>query len=103
MTRVVDTEPAAKRGRYQANKTALLTRFRRVSGQINGIAQMVEEERYCPEVLVQLSAAIAALEKIGYVLMRDHVKHCVVEGVQRGEGEEYLDELIATIQRFSGR
>jgi DNA-binding FrmR family transcriptional regulator len=93
----------ATRGRYQANKHQLLTRFSRATGQINGIAQMVEEERYCPEVLIQLSAAVAALEKIGYVLLRDHVKHCVAEGIERGEGEEYLDELISVIQRFSGR
>jgi DNA-binding FrmR family transcriptional regulator len=92
-----------QRGRYQADKDELLTRFRRVNGQISGIAGMVEEERYCPEVLTQLSAAIAALEKIGYILLRDHVRYCVSEGISAGEGEAYLDELMATIQRFSGR
>ncbi|HWF58587.1 MAG TPA: metal-sensitive transcriptional regulator [Candidatus Dormibacteraeota bacterium] len=95
--------PLRARGRYQANKEELLTRFRRLNGQITGIAGMVEEERYCPEVLVQLSAAIAALEKIGYILLRDHVRYCVTEGINAGEGDEYLDELIASIQRFSGR
>ncbi len=64
---------------------------------------MVEEERYCPEVLTQLSAAIAGLEKIGFILLRDHVRHCVAEGINAGEGDAYLDELIAAIQRFSGR
>jgi DNA-binding FrmR family transcriptional regulator len=54
-------------------------------------------------VLVQLSAAIAALEKIGYILLRDHVQHCVADGITRGEGDAYLDELMATIRRFSGR
>lgn len=97
------TAPLRTRGRYQADKEELLTRFRRLSGQINGIAGMVEEERYCPEVLVQLSAAIAALEKIGYILLRDHVRYCVTEGINAGEGDAYLDELIATIQRFAGR
>lgn len=80
-----------------------MKRFRRVSGQVDGIARMVEEERYCPEVLVQLSAAIAALEKIGYILLRDHVQHCVADGMAAGEGDAYLDELIATIQTFAGR
>lgn len=92
-----------ERGSYQASKEDLLTRFRRLNGQIAGIARMVEEERYCPEVLTQLSAAMAALQKIGYILLRDHIGHCVQEGISAGEGEAYLNELIATIERFSGR
>lgn len=95
--------PLRTRGSYQASKQDLLRRFNRLNGQIAGISQMVEDERYCPEVLNQLSAAIAGLEKIGFILLRDHVKHCVAEGIQAGQGEEYLDELIATIKRFSGR
>jgi DNA-binding FrmR family transcriptional regulator len=54
-------------------------------------------------VLTQLSAAMAALQKIGYILLRDHIGHCVQEGISAGEGEAYLNELIATIERFSGR
>ncbi len=95
--------PLQTRGSYQASKDDLLRRFNRLNGQIAGISQMVEEERYCPEVLVQLSAAIAALEKIGFILLRDHVQHCVADGIRAGDGDAYLDELIATIQRFSGR
>ncbi|MGI8847344.1 MAG: metal-sensitive transcriptional regulator [Candidatus Dormibacteria bacterium] len=95
--------PLRTRGGYQASKEDVGRRFRRLNGQIAGVAQMVEEERYCPEVLTQLSAAIAALEKIGFILLRDHVRHCVAEGIAAGEGDAYLDELIATIQRFSGR
>jgi DNA-binding FrmR family transcriptional regulator len=95
--------PLRTHGSYQAGKEDLLRRFNRLNGQVAGIAQMVEEERYCPEVLTQLSAAIAALEKIGFILLRDHVKHCVVNGVNAGQGDAYLDELIATIQRFAGR
>jgi DNA-binding FrmR family transcriptional regulator len=91
------------RGSYQASKADLLRRFRRVGGQIDGIAQMVDEERYCPDVLIQLSAATAGLEKIGFILLRDHVQHCVAEGIEAGQGEAYLDELMAVIQRFGGR
>jgi CsoR family transcriptional regulator, copper-sensing transcriptional repressor len=97
-------QPALRtRGSYQASKDVLLRRFARVQGQVNGIAQMVEDERYCPEVLTQLAASIAALEKIGFILLRDHVQNCVSEGIAAGQGEVYLDELIATIQRFAGR
>lgn len=95
--------PLRARGSYQADKPDLLRRLARVNGQVGGIATMVEDERYCPDVLIQLAAAIAALEKIGFVLLRDHVQNCVVEGVAAGEGDAYLDELIATVQRFAGR
>lgn len=92
-----------RRGSYQASKADVLARFRRLEGQIRGIAQMVDEERYCPDVLTQLSASIAGLEKIGFILLRDHIVHCVVDDVTSGRGEESLDELIAVIHRFSGR
>ncbi len=90
-------------GSYQANKREIQQRFARVAGQITGIRQMVDDERYCPEVLTQLSAAIAGLEKIGYILLRDHIAHCVVDGLQGDRGDAYMDELMAMIQRFSGR
>jgi DNA-binding FrmR family transcriptional regulator len=93
----------ARKGSYQASKQEMLVRFKRIEGQIRGIAQMVEDERYCPEVLTQLSASIAGLEKIGFILLRDHIGHCVVEDVARGQGDESLDELITAIHRFSGR
>ncbi len=99
----VAAPPLRTRGSYQASKEELLNRFRRLAGQVNGIAQMVDEERYCPEVLTQLSAATAGLEKIGFILLRDHVRYCVAEGIAAGQGEAYMDELIATIQRFTGR
>ena len=92
-----------RKGAYQASKHELLARFKRIEGQIRGISQMVEQERYCPEVLTQLSASIAGLEKIGFILLREHIEHCVVEDVARGQGNESLDELITAIHRFSGR
>ena len=95
--------PLKTRGAYQADKDQLVHRFNRLTGQLAGVRQMVEDERYCPEVLVQLSSVIAALEKIGFILLRDHIRTCVVDGVQGGEGDAYMEELMATIQRFSGR
>ncbi|MDQ6857356.1 MAG: metal-sensing transcriptional repressor [Candidatus Dormibacteraeota bacterium] len=56
-----------------------------------------------PLVLTQIAAATAALEKIGFILLRDHVQTCIAEGIAAGQGEAYLDELIATVQRFAGR
>jgi DNA-binding FrmR family transcriptional regulator len=102
-TKEKDVATTVRKGSYQASKEEMLARFRRIEGQIRGISQMVEEERYCPEVLTQLSASIAALEKIGFILLRDHIGHCVVEDVGEGRGEASLDELITVIHRFSGR
>lgn len=104
---VVGPSPFAKaaprRGSYQASKKELLRRFQRVSGQVAGIARMVDEERYCPDVLVQLRSASAALEQIGYILLREHLGHCVADGIRRGEGDEYLDEVMEVIRGFARR
>lgn len=102
-TTVENRKPLRSRGSYQASKDEMLKRFNRVSGQLEGIRTMVAEERYCPEVLVQLTAAIAALEKIGFILLRDHIRGCVVDGISEGRGDAYLDELMGTVQRFAGR
>lgn len=96
-------QPLKSRGSYQASKDELLVRFNRVAGQLEGIRTMVDDERYCPEVLTQLSAAIAALEKIGYILLRDHIQGCVADGIREGKGDDYMDELMAIVQRFAGR
>ena len=96
-------QPLKTHGSYQASKDELLVRFNRVTGQLEGIRTMVDDERYCPEVLTQLSAAIAALEKIGYILLRDHIQGCVADGIREGKGDDYMDELMAIVQRFAGR
>ena len=90
-------------GSYQASKQDLAARFNRLQGQISGIARMVEEERYCPDVLTQISSAVAALEKIGFLLLRDHIAGCVVEDVAQGRADAAVDELMAVVHRFAGR
>ncbi len=92
-----------RKGSYQASKEELDARFKRLQGQISGIARMVDEERYCPDVLTQISSAVAALEKIGFILLREHIAHCVVDDVARGRGDDTVDELMAVVHRFAGR
>ncbi len=92
-----------RRGNYQASKQELLLRFNRVLGQVSGISRMVEEERYCPEVLVQIRSVTAALDQIGYLLLREHLAHCVSDGIRNGEGDAYLDEVMEVIRGFSRR
>jgi DNA-binding FrmR family transcriptional regulator len=87
---------------YSADKAQLLKRLARVEGQVRGVARMVEEERYCIDVLTQISAIEAALDKVALGLIDDHTRHCVA-GAGGGEQTEKLDELMAALGRFVGR
>lgn len=98
-----EIQASGRKGSYQASKQELLVRFQRVLGQVGGIAKMVDEERYCPEVLVQIRSVTAALDQIGYLLLRDHLAHCVADGVRAGEGDAYLDEVMEVIRGYSRR
>jgi DNA-binding FrmR family transcriptional regulator len=71
--------PAPTRG-YTASKDELLKRLRRIEGQVRGIQKMVEEDRYCIDVLQQASAVTAAMDKVALGLLSDHVQHCMAEG-----------------------
>jgi len=87
---------------YRADKERLLGRLARVEGQVRGVARMVEEERYCIDVLTQIGAIEAALDKVALGLIDDHTRHCVVEA-EGGERAEKVDELMAALGRFVGR
>jgi CsoR family transcriptional regulator, copper-sensing transcriptional repressor len=81
-------------------KAANLRRLRRIEGQIRGLARMVEEDRYCPDILVQISSVQEALRAVGRGLMRNHLQHCATEAIRKGspaEAEATYDELMALI------
>jgi DNA-binding FrmR family transcriptional regulator len=82
---------------------AIVTRLNRVEGQIRGIRRMVQEPRLCVEILQQLSAAEAALNRISLVVFKFHVARCVPEGIVRGEAEKssQLSELVDIFDRFA--
>jgi DNA-binding FrmR family transcriptional regulator len=94
-------DPAPLRG-YSASRDQLLTRLRRIEGQVRGIQGMVEEDRYCIDVLTQIAAIQAALDKVALGLLDDHAHHCVL-GAPDGDRDAKTDELMAAVGRLMRR
>jgi CsoR family transcriptional regulator, copper-sensing transcriptional repressor len=87
---------------YAASKDDLLARLDRVEGQVRGISRMVESDRYCIDVLTQISAARAALDKVALGLLDDHLAHCVMDA--KGEEKAFKHaEAMAAVGRLLGR
>src|ERR687895_2277890 len=97
------TDASPTRG-YTATKDQLLTRLRRVEGQVRGIGRMVEEDRYCIDVLTQISAIRAALDKVALGLLDGHARHCLAGGHGGPSGPEaQADELMGAVGRLLSR
>jgi CsoR family transcriptional regulator, copper-sensing transcriptional repressor len=96
------SDMAPTRG-YTATKDQLLARLGRIEGQIRGIEGMVREDRYCIDILTQISAAQAALDKVALGLLDDHAHHCVLGARSARERDEKTDELMAAVGRLVGR
>ncbi len=99
--RMAEQAPSEPRG-YSATKDQLLTRLRRVEGQVRGIERMVEQDRYCIDVLTQIAAVQAALDKVALGLMDQHAHHCVV-GADEDQRDERTTELMAAVGRLMRR
>lgn len=86
---------------YSDNKPALLKRLSRVEGQVRGVSKMVEDDKYCIDILTQVSAVKAALDKVALELLRDHARHCLSNNQvhSRGQGDK-ADELVSAIGRM---
>jgi DNA-binding FrmR family transcriptional regulator len=87
----------------EGQQQSLVTRLNRIEGQIRGIRRMVQEPRLCVEILQQLAAAEAALNRISLAVLRHHVETCVPEGLAKGEfeGKQRLAELVDIFDRFA--
>lgn len=98
-----------KNGRNAVNvdpeiKAANLKRLRRIEGQIRGIAKMVDDEKYCADILVQLSAVQEALRSVGRELMRNHLRHCATAAIRKGSEESadaMYEELLDLMYKYS--
>jgi DNA-binding FrmR family transcriptional regulator len=86
-----------------AIKAANLNRLRRIEGQVRGLQKMVEENRYCPDILVQIASVQEALRGVGRALMQNHLEHCATDVLKRGTHEDarqMYDELLELIYRY---
>jgi DNA-binding FrmR family transcriptional regulator len=89
---------------YAADKQALVRRLHRIEGQIRGIERMLAEDRYCIDIITQISAVTTALESVGFRILDDHVNHCVAHALASGDPEtasEKTRELLDAVRRFS--
>lgn len=89
---------------YLTEKEAIVKRLHRIEGQVRGIERMVEEERYCIEILTQIGAVNTALESLAYKLLEEHVKHCVADALEAGDARDARaksTELLEAVQRFA--
>lgn len=89
---------------HEAAKTAVMARLKRIEGQVGGLLRMVEEDRYCVDVLTQINAVRAALHKVEEQVLHDHVSHCVAGAFASGdlvEQRHKVEELVATIGRMT--
>ena len=88
---------------YTASKAQIDGRLRRIEGQVRGIERMVEDDRYCIDILTQISAIQAALDKVALGLLDGHARHCMREGAADGRAEEMTTEMMAAIGRLMKR
>ena len=86
---------------YTPEKDQLIKRLRRIEGQVRGIAKMIDEDRYCIDVLQQMSAVKAAMDKVALGILDDHVHHCMAAGADdKGRREEMTTELMGAVSRL---
>ena len=85
--------------RSEKEQKALLNRLKKIEGQIRGIEKMVENDIYCPDILIQVSAATNALNSFNKELLKDHIKGCVANDIREGK-DETIDELCSVLQKL---
>jgi DNA-binding FrmR family transcriptional regulator len=97
-----NTGPEARSTSYEADRDKIVTRLRRIEGQVRGVQGMVERDAYCMEVLTQLSAIMAATRSVGLAVLDSHISGCVMGSCRHGhhDQQELLDELSEAIERF---
>jgi DNA-binding FrmR family transcriptional regulator len=85
---------------YAKDRENVQARLKRIEGQVRGVERMVDEDRYCIDVLTQVNSIKAALDKVALILLDGHVDHCVSDAIRQGKGEAKIRELTAAIGRY---
>ncbi|MCU0477929.1 MAG: metal-sensitive transcriptional regulator [Chloroflexi bacterium] len=88
---------------YSRDRAQLLRRLNRIEGQVRGIARMIEREEYCVDILQQTAALRAAIDAVSIMVLEDHVQGCVRTAAERGEADQYVDEVLDVVRRTLGR
>jgi DNA-binding FrmR family transcriptional regulator len=88
---------------YIKDKQQIEARLSRIEGQVRGLRKMVDEDRYCIDVLTQMSAVQSALDSVALMLLRDHTEHCVAEAIRSGDGDDKVRELSEAVERLVRR
>jgi DNA-binding FrmR family transcriptional regulator len=86
---------------YVADKRRLLTRLRKVEGQARGLAKMVEDDRYCIDIMQQIASLRAAADGVALILLRDHLDGCLRHAMEAGCAPEKIDEVVEVVRRYS--
>lgn len=87
--------------RYQRDNAELLARLRKIEGQVRGVQRMLEDDRYCVDILVQLAAIRSAVGAVGHSLLETHVRGCVAGALRSGDGEGAVNELLEVFGKFA--
>lgn len=85
----------------QGNKPDLLERLKKIEGQVRGVQKMVDDDRYCVDILIQLTAIRAAVNKVGLQILQGHVRGCVTSAIKEGKGDESIEELVDVLSKFA--
>jgi len=85
----------------QCINESVIKRLKRIEGQVRGLMKMVEEDKSCEDILIQISSVKSALHKTGQVILESHLHHCVVDGIREGKEEETIKKLSSAIEQFS--
>lgn len=94
-------EPQEDHVVQRADKPKLLKRLNRIEGQVRGIAKMIEEERYCVDILTQIAAVGSALDAVALGLLKAHTHGCVQDAIRSGKGDAAIDELMVVVEKFA--
>lgn len=90
---------ATRQYRYTTDKSPLLARMKKIEGQAKGIQQMIEDDRYCIDIVQQLTALSAAADEVSLLILQAHIEGCVTDAIRAQHGEGHIKELMATIRK----